>query len=63
MDIATPSQFKAVTGHGITAQVGENSVIIGNLSLIQQHNIPTRKFEEEAERLQTEAKTVPMGCC
>ena len=58
MDIATPSQFKAVTGHGITAQVGENSVIIGNLSLIQQHNIPTRRFEEEAERLQTEAKTV-----
>ncbi len=58
LDIATPSQFKAVTGHGITAQVGENSVIIGNLALIQQHDIPTRRFEEEAERLQTEAKTV-----
>ncbi len=58
LDIATPSQFKAVTGHGITAQVGENSVIIGNLSLIQQHGIPTRRFEEAATRLQTEAKTV-----
>ena len=58
LDIATPSQFEAVTGHGITAQVGENSVIIGNLSLIQQHNIPTRRFEEDAARLQTEAKTV-----
>ena len=58
LDITTPSQFKAVTGHGITAQVGENSVIIGNLPLIQQHNIPTRRFEEEAERLQIEAKTV-----
>ena len=58
LDIATPSQFKAVTGHGITAQVGENSVIIGNLSLMQQRNIPTRRFEEEAERLQTEAKTI-----
>ena len=58
MDIATPSQFKAVTGHGITAQVGENGVIIGNLSLIQQHNIPTKRFAAEAERLQTEAKTV-----
>ena len=58
LDIATPSQFEAVTGHGITAQVDESRVIIGNLSLIQQHSIPTRRFEEEAERLQTEAKTV-----
>ena len=58
LDIATPSQFKAITGHGITAQVGEKSVIIGNLSLIQQHDIPSRIFEAEAERLQTEAKTI-----
>ena len=58
LDIATPSQFEAVAGHGITAQVGENSVLIGNLSLIQQHNIPTRSFQEDAARLQTEAKTV-----
>ena len=58
LDIATPSQFEAVTGHGITAQVGESSVIIGNLSLMQQHSIQTRRFEEAAERLQTEAKTV-----
>lgn len=58
LDIATPDQFEAVTGHGITAQVGESSVIIGNLSLMQQHSIQTRRFEEAAERLQTEAKTV-----
>ncbi len=58
LDITTPSQFKAVTGHGIAAQVGENRVVIGNLSLIQQHGIPTKRFEEKAERLQIEAKTV-----
>ncbi len=58
LDIGTPSAFEAVTGHGITAQVGKNSVVIGNLPLIQQHNIPTRTFEAAAERLQTEAKTV-----
>ena len=58
LDIATPTAFEAVTGHGITAQVGESSVVIGNLSLIQQQDIPTKRFEEEAERLQTEAKTV-----
>ena len=58
LNLTTPGAFKAVTGHGITAQVGESSVVIGNQSLIQQHNIPTRAFETEAERLQTEAKTV-----
>ena len=58
LDIGTPSGFEAVTGHGITAQVGKNSVVIGNLPLIQQHNIPTRTFEVAAERLQAEAKTV-----
>ncbi len=58
LDITTPNQFKAVTGHGIAAQVGENRVVIGNLSLIQQHGIPSKRFEEKAERLQIEAKTV-----
>ena len=58
LDIGTPSAFEAVTGHGITAQVGKNSVVIGNLPLIQQHNIPTRTFEAAAEHLQAEAKTV-----
>ena len=36
LDVATPSQFEAVTGHGITAQVDGSSIVIGNLSLIQQ---------------------------
>ncbi|MDE0398698.1 MAG: heavy metal translocating P-type ATPase [Candidatus Poribacteria bacterium] len=58
LDIATPTAFEAVTGHGITAQVDGSSVVIGNLSLIQQQDIPTKRFEEEADRLQTEAKTV-----
>ena len=58
LDITTPSAFRAVAGHGITAQVDKNSIVIGNLSLIQQHNIPTQTFETAAERLQTEAKTV-----
>ena len=58
LDIITPTEFKAVVGHGITARIGENSIVIGNPSLMQQHNIPTEAFETEAERLQAEAKTV-----
>lgn len=53
-----PTDFTAVAGNGIIAQLGENNVIIGNLSLIEQHQIPTQVMEAEAERLQSEAKTV-----
>ena len=58
LHITTPSQFKAIAGHGIAAQVGEKRVIIGNVSLMQQQGIPTRRLQAEAERLQSEAKTV-----
>ena len=58
LETTTPRAFKAVVGHGITAQVDEGDVVIGNLRLIQQHGIPTEIYEEKAERLQTQAKTV-----
>ena len=58
IDTAAPTEFTAVAGNGIIAQLNENQVIIGNLSLMEQHQIPTETFETEAERLQTDAKTV-----
>lgn len=58
IETTVPTEFNAVTGNGIIAQLDENKVIIGNLSLMQQHEIPTQTLEAEAERLQAEAKTV-----
>ena len=58
IEITVPTEFTAVAGNGIVTQLDENKVIIGNLSLMQQHNIPTDTLETEANRLQTEAKTV-----
>ncbi|MDE0481345.1 MAG: heavy metal translocating P-type ATPase [Candidatus Poribacteria bacterium] len=58
IDTFTPTEFTAVTGNGIIAQLDKNKVIIGNLSLMEQHQIQTEMFEVEAERLQAEAKTV-----
>ena len=58
IETTVPTEFSAVAGNGIIVQLDENEVIIGNLSLMQQHNIPTQVLEVDAERLQTEAKTV-----
>ena len=58
IDTVIPTDFTAVAGNGIIAQLNENNVTIGNLSLMQQHQISTKVLEVEAERLQSEAKTV-----
>ena len=58
IDTVIPTDFTAVAGNGIIAQLNENNVIIGNLSLMQQHQISTKVLEADAERLQSEAKTV-----
>ncbi len=58
IDTSAPTEFTAVAGNGIIAQLGENEVIMGNLSLMKQHQISTQAFEVEAERLQADAKTV-----
>ena len=58
IETTAPTEFTAVAGNGIITQLDENKVIIGNLSLMQQHNIPTQTLETDADRLQTEAKTV-----
>ncbi len=58
IETTVPTDFTAVAGNGIITQLDKNKVIIGNLSLMQQHNIPTQTLEADAERLQAEAKTV-----
>ena len=58
IETSAPTEFTAVAGNGIIAQLGENKVIIGNLSLMEQRQIPTEAFEAEVERLQADAKTV-----
>ena len=58
IDTVIPTDFTAVAGNGIIAQLNENNVTIGNLSLMQQHQIPTQHLETDAEQLQADAKTV-----
>lgn len=58
IDTTVPTDFNAVAGHGIIAQLGEKNVIIGNESLMHQHGISTELLIQAAEDLQGDAKTV-----
>lgn len=58
IDTNVPSEFKAVIGNGVIANVNEKQIVIGNKSLLENHDIATQQYETEASRLQTEAKTV-----
>ena len=54
----TPTDFTAIAGHGVTAKVNKNSVVVGNHALMQHHDISTHALEKKADRLQVQAKTV-----
>jgi Cu+-exporting ATPase len=52
-----PHQFEALTGQGVRAQIGERTVLVGNLALMQSQAVHLNGLEAEAKRLQAEAKT------
>ncbi len=51
-----PSNFEAVSGHGVQATVGGRTVLVGNRKLLERSGV-TPGLEREAERLRAEAKT------
>ncbi len=56
--LAQPEGFEALSGRGISAQVEGRPVVLGNLKLMRERDIPLNGLEGQAERLQAEAKTV-----
>jgi len=57
LQLAEPLQFKAIAGLGVSALVAEQNVLVGNLRLMEQQNIPTGKVIDELTRLQAQAQT------
>jgi Cu+-exporting ATPase len=55
--VAEIAGFKALTGMGISADVGGQHVLVGNLRLMEAENISVDLIRSDVERLQTEAKT------
>ncbi|MEM7536060.1 MAG: heavy metal translocating P-type ATPase [Chloroflexota bacterium] len=55
--LSNPLAFEAITGHGIAAQVGTHSILLGNLRLMEQKGVALNGLGPKATELQTEAKT------
>jgi Cu+-exporting ATPase len=55
--LAEPARFEAVAGQGISAQVEGREVLLGNLALMHDRSVHLNGLEDEAARLQAEAKT------
>jgi P-type Cu+ transporter len=55
--LVQPERFEAVAGHGISAVVDGQVVLLGNLKLMREWSIDTGGIEGEIARLQGEGKT------
>ena len=52
-----PENFQAVVGQGVQATVAGHAVLVGNLRMMTERDIPLNGLETDLERLQSEAKT------
>jgi Cu+-exporting ATPase len=52
------SDFMAILGHGVTAQVNNKKVAVGNLKLLTDLNITSQAYNKDYDRLVSQGKTV-----
>ncbi len=57
LDLADPSQFEAIEGHGISAQIEEQRILLGNLRLMEKEDIDLNGLGPRFAELQAEAKS------
>jgi len=58
--LETPSEFSAERGKGISARLGEDTILVGNARLLQERGVDTTPGEAELAKLEAEAKTTVM---
>lgn len=49
--------FEAIPGHGLVAKLDDKEILIGNIKLMNDHQIVTEKLEEQAQELADQGKT------
>ncbi len=57
LDLATLHTFEAIAGHGISAEVDGQQILLGNLRLMEREAVELNGLGPQAEQLQNEAKT------
>lgn len=58
IDVRAADSFQAVPGHGVEAQLDGRTVLLGNRKLMAERDVSLDGLLPEAERLETEGKTV-----
>ncbi len=56
--LTEPESFNSIPGHGVQAQVEGRAVLLGNRKLMREHEVDFGELRAEAERLESEGKTV-----
>ncbi|MEM8860411.1 MAG: heavy metal translocating P-type ATPase, partial [Chloroflexota bacterium] len=57
LQLAIPTGFEAIAGHGISAAVDEHQILLGNLRLMERESVNLNGLGPKAKQLQNEAKT------
>jgi Cu+-exporting ATPase len=57
LNLSQPEGFRAEVGHGVEALVDGQTVLVGNLRMMQSHQIQLNGLQASVEKLQLEAKT------
>jgi Cu+-exporting ATPase len=57
LTMSEASKFKAVTGHGVEAEVSGRRLLLGNLKLMRERSVAVEDFSERAGALALEGKT------
>ena len=52
------TNFKAVSGRGVIAEINNQKYFAGNIKLMEENNINTNAFEDESNKLLSQGKTV-----
>ncbi|MBI3998635.1 MAG: copper-translocating P-type ATPase, partial [Armatimonadetes bacterium] len=58
IQVESPEAFEAVPGHGVTARAAGREILLGNRKLMADRGVSIEAFAPEAERLESEGKTV-----
>jgi Cu+-exporting ATPase len=57
LELSPPEGFRSEVGHGVEADVDGHQVIVGNLRMVDAHDIQLNGMQEAIDKLQDEAKT------
>ncbi len=57
LELPEPEDFEAVPGRGVVARVDGREVVMGTRRLLEERAIPLNGLQEEASRMETEART------